>query len=154
MSISMLDGEEKTKIINGMSKSIEDLVGSKEYGGWLVVLIHNVTVIVVLIQIFCRNSKIEVGLGTTVWLFMVFCHFVFNGCILVRLERNLFESKEWYNVWYLLFYFAELIGYPLSHSNFLIIQNTLGILVTVLVIWRAYTVFTRNEKIEDNEKKA
>ena len=83
MCISMLDGEEKTKIINGMSKSIEDLVGSKEYGGWLVVLIHNVTVIVVLIQIFCRNSKIEVGLGTTVWLFMVFCHFVFNGCILV-----------------------------------------------------------------------
>ena len=148
----MLDREEKTKIINGMSKSIEDLAGSKKNGGWLLVLIHNVIVMLVLIQIFYCNSKIEVGMGTALWLFLVSCHFLFNGCILVRLERNLFESKEWYNVWYLLFYFADLIGYPLSHGNFIIIQNTMGILLTALVIWRAYTVFTRNEK--DNEKKA
>ena len=43
-------------------------------------------------------------------------------------------------------YLAEFIGYPLSHSNFLIIQNTLGILLTILVIWRAYTVFARVKK--------
>ncbi|MAV57154.1 MAG: hypothetical protein CMI79_06510 [Candidatus Pelagibacter sp.] len=147
----MLEREEKTKIINGMSQYIEDLVGDKKYGGWLVVAIHNIIVITILTQVFYCNSKIEVCMGAMIWLLLVGCHLLFNGCILVRLERNLFESKEWYNVWHLLFSFADLIGYSLTHKNFIKAQSTIGILLTCLVVWKAYKVCITNEKKEKRE---
>ena len=144
--VSMLDRDEKTKIINGMSQYIEDLVGDKQRGGWLVVAIHNLIVITILVQVFYCDSKIEVCMGAMIWLLLVCCLLLFNGCFLVRLERNLFESKEWYNVWYLLISFADLIGYPLNHKNFIIVQNIIGILLTCLVIWKAYKVCITDEK--------
>ena len=142
----MLDRDEKTKIINGMSQYIEDLVGDKHRGGWLVVAIHNIIVVTILIQVFYCDSKIEVCMGAMIWLLLVSCHLLFNGCFLVRLDRNLFESKEWYNVWYLLFRFADLIEYPLNHKNFIVVQNVIGILLTCLVVWKAYKVCIRDEK--------
>ena len=141
----MMDGEEKTRIINGMSKSIEDLVGSKENGGWLVVFIHSILTGLIFYQTLGCNSKIEVGMGAIIWLALIASNLMFDGCMLVRIERELFESKEWYNVWNILFILTDFFGYPLSHKTYLPIKNITGLIVTIIILWRFYYVCTKDE---------
>ena len=142
----MISKEESLTFVNDISDYMEKLTCNKTHGGWLVVTVHLMLIGLIFYQTMCCNSKIEVGMGTIIWLTLVASNVMFNGCMLVRIERKLFESKEWYNVWNILFVLTDFFGYPLSHKTYLPIKNVVGLIVTGIIIWRFYDVCTKDEK--------
>ena len=149
MPLLFIDKAQRDQIIQSMSNHFESLTGDKKTSGWLIVTIHIGLVLLMMYQVFIRDSKIEVLMGAFWWLLLMATQPIFGGCGALRAERILFEDETWTNMWCLVLEPAKWSGYPLSKQTFLYLQCFTGLFLTLAVICRVYTVLKRN----DNEEK-
>jgi len=143
--MGLFEKEDRDSFINGLTNHMEELAGCKKKGGWIVFSIHSLFILVIAYQVFLTNSAITVGMGAIVWITLVLFHCAFDGCFLVRLERSLFESQEWYFIWTIFPEISKMIGNQMSHSDLSTLQNIIGITLTIIVIWRTYVVISKNK---------
>ena len=67
-----------------------------------------------------------------IWVMIFIFHVYFNGCILTRLERKLWNTKDWYGPWCLPFKFIEI------YTNKKITRNFAN---TTFYAWGLFLVF-------------
>ena len=63
-------------------------------------------------------------------------HLYFNGCICTKIERELWETKEWYGPWILPFTILEKIGIPITSGLANNIFMCWGIAIVTWIIIR------------------
>tara|TARA_B100000902_G_scaffold36818_1_gene43987 strand:+ start:2288 stop:2734 length:447 start_codon:yes stop_codon:yes gene_type:complete len=144
----LIDRAERDQFIQSLTNHFETLTGDKKTSGWLIVTIHVGMFLLIMYQVFLRDSKIEVLMGAVWWLFILGTQPVFGGCGAVRVERLLLEDENWANIWCLALEPAKYIGYPLSKEAFFYLQCFTGLLLTTAVLWRVYIVLSRKDEEE------
>jgi hypothetical protein len=83
-------------------------IPNKKTVGILLVLLHNVVGLFVLLYMVIFKDIDILFYVCLIFSIGISCmHFYFNGCILIRLERELLDDKKWCGVWTILFNFLE-----------------------------------------------
>ena len=97
----------QNKIINLSQKLLFKLNQNNEINGIIVFILHCLIIgFFVLNSIFGKVDHIYI-LGILILLCVVFFHLLFRGCILIKLERRLLNSKDWYGPWTFLFRYLD-----------------------------------------------
>jgi hypothetical protein len=76
---------------NGLFK----LTGNDAISGYIMFILHQVLVYVSLIYILIGEINWLFYLFFTSWIAAFMIHLYFNGCILTRIERSLWDTREW-----------------------------------------------------------
>lgn len=85
--------------------------------GYIVCLFHIFLVSVPFFFILFSN-KISYVLFSQLVLFLILIqHFYFDGCWMIRLERRIWNTKDWYGLWTYLFNLIESVGFKLNRNR-------------------------------------
>lgn len=68
------------------------------------------------------------------WAIAFALHFYFKGCILIKVERHLWSTKEWYGPWTLMFLPLQYFNIPITKSSSENIFICYGILIIITSI--------------------
>jgi hypothetical protein len=126
----------REEIINELVCYSEKIFGSKRRAGFYVVVCHYIVVSSIVGAIIFSNNPTIFRIAVTCWILIIFLHNIFDGCFLIRLERALFESKNWYGIWHLILIPLEMIGYPTTRSLLDLVLVWLGVIITSIVLLR------------------
>lgn len=86
----------KKKIIYKICDFLILIFGDKELAGWIVAYFHNIIYGVFWFLIITEQiTYIRIG----IILFTFFINIVFNGCLLFKVERKLFNDDKWFGIW-------------------------------------------------------
>ena len=128
----------QNEIINISQKLLYKLNPNNEFNGIIVFILH-----CLIIGFFVLNTVL--GKVDYIYLFgifllinVVFYHFLFRGCILIKLERKLLNTKRWYGPWTFLFRYLDDKHIKYNKS---FIYNILGIIVAIIVILKLYNKY-------------
>jgi hypothetical protein len=85
-----------TKIlIDYVHRKLFKLTGNDAISGYIVFLFHYVVAAVALLCILIGNINWMFYLSFVTWIAIFSLHLYFNGCILTKLERSLWNTREW-----------------------------------------------------------
>ena len=106
------DLETRKKNTNYIVKSATDFsnifTSNKKASGIFLSTIHiTVTIMAGLYLIFSTKIDYLFYACLLLWISICTLHFYFNGCIVIRIERELLDDKQWYAGWTPLFILAE-----------------------------------------------
>ena len=104
--------------------------------GLIVLCIHWILVGVPLVGLFIFNLNWKFYLSTFLWILILAFHFYFNGCICTRLERDLWNTKDWYGPWILPFNILQGLDVPITSALTNNIYICSGIAITIWIIVR------------------
>lgn len=83
-------------------------IKNKKVSGYFVIFIHIFIGLLSLIYlIFFKDMDYLFYSYLLLWIIIFFLHFYFNGCIMIRIERELIEDKKWCGAWTPLFSLLE-----------------------------------------------
>jgi hypothetical protein len=120
-------------IVNHTHKTLYKITKNNKLSGFLVVILHWFIIgIPLLYLLFGKVNTLYYILSCLVYV-VYMLQLYFKGCILARIERDLFETTEWWGPWIVLFKPMECIGIQMHTSLANKIINT-GILVLTVVI--------------------
>ena len=93
-----------TKIlIDYFHRKLFKLTGNDAISGYIVFLFHYVVAAVALLCILVGNINWMFYLSFVTWIAIFSLQLYFNGCILTKLERSLWNTREWPGTWALIF---------------------------------------------------
>lgn len=85
--------------------------------GYLVCFIHILLVsIPFFIVMFSNKIKLMI-ISQIILVLILLQHFYFDGCWMIRLERKIWNTKEWYGLWTYLFKIIEDVGIKLNRHS-------------------------------------
>ena len=87
---------------------LKNLSTSYKINGLYVFIFHWLVLGVPLVKIIFGKVDIWFVISCFIWIIIFIFHIYFNGCILTRLERKLWDTKNWYGPWCLPFTFIEM----------------------------------------------
>tara|TARA_B100001057_G_C22773786_1_gene920745 strand:+ start:797 stop:1228 length:432 start_codon:yes stop_codon:yes gene_type:complete len=87
---------------------LKNLSTSNKINGLYVFIFHWLVLGVPLVKIIFGKVDIWFVISCFIWIIIFIFHIYFNGCILTRLERKLWDTKNWYGPWCLPFTFIEM----------------------------------------------
>ena len=109
----MLDLETRKKHTKSVIKCFKDnlykLNPNNHVNGLIVLILHWICVGIPLLGLFLFRLDSKFYLSVVIWIIICFLHFLHNGCIFTRIERELWECDDWYGPWVLPFYCLEKI---------------------------------------------
>lgn len=77
------------------------------------------------------------------WLFVFLLHFYFKGCILVKAERYLWNTKKWYGPWSMIIFPLQNIGVKVTKSLSENIFLAYGLFLTLYVFNRLHSYYIK-----------
>lgn len=118
--------------------SNKKLLGDKIMNGYILVIIHWIITGIPLYYLFFgeKNNKYYY-ISCLIWIIIFLLHFYFKGCILTRIERQLWQDKKWWGPWVFLFTPLEKIGIPLTDELANIIFISWGVLILSTILFRS-----------------
>ena len=94
-------------IINLVKNKTKDMsVEQSVYLGYLLIVIH--TTVIMIMILYCFVGTINNIYYIIVFLYLgtlLYLHYRFNGCILIRIERELLHSSTYSGIWEIIYYF-------------------------------------------------
>ena len=84
-----------------------NFTNKREYAGLILVGVHYFAVMGSVAYIFFGDIDVYYYISISFYLLIVFLHYYYNGCILTRTERSLFDTKTWYGPPSILLYGVE-----------------------------------------------
>lgn len=85
--------------------------------GYLVCLFH-ITLVSIPFFVIIFSNNIKLIIASQIVLILILAqHFYFDGCWMIRLERRIWKTKEWYGLWTYLFYILENLGFKLNRNS-------------------------------------
>ena len=136
--INMLSKDTTNNITNKIADASERAVGSRYKAGLIIATVHSIVVIAIVYLFFFSSTKTGVVIGVGGVLSIILLHIVFNGCILLRVERTLFNDKYWYNLFNIIIFPLKQIGIVLNKD---IIYKIVSF-VDVLLLYISYVKIT------------
>ena len=82
--------------------------------GFIIFLIHWITCAIPSLIILIGNINIYFYMSCFVWLLVFGGHFYFKGCILTRVERELWQDTSWVGPWVIPFTLLESFGVTIT----------------------------------------
>lgn len=132
-----------TKLILTTSKNILYKINPNHaVNGLIVLLLHWCSVGIPLLGLFIFNLDWKFYTAAIMWIVVLLLHLYFNGCIFTRLERELWNTKDWYGPWFLPFNVLEYLNVPITSGLANNIYVCWGIAITIWIIIRI--VFNNN----------
>ena len=132
----MLDLETRKKHTKSVIKFFKDnlykINPNHEINGMLVLILHWICVGVPLLGVFLFELNWKFYLSSLVWIIICALHLFHNGCIFTRIERELWDCKDWYGPWILPFTILEKLGVEVTSG---LANNTFICYGILLVIW-------------------
>lgn len=125
--------KKNTKKIISISRSILSIFKlNPAISGLIVLLFHWAAVGIPLLGLFIFQLNWKFYISAFIWFMICIFHLYFNGCILTKLERDLWDTKEWYGPWFVPFALLEHIGITVTYA---LAQNIFIIFGILVVIW-------------------
>ena len=125
----------QNNIINISQKLLYKLNQNNEINGIIVFILHCLIIgFFALNAIFGKVDHIYL-FGILILLGVVFFHLLFRGCIFIKIERKLLDTKDWYGPWTFLFnsveyYFNDKLSINLKNNIFI----CWGIIISTLLL--------------------
>lgn len=96
----MFDLETRKRVTNKLVEYIEEITINitKDRGkaGMLVLFFHMLILIILFFLILWSKSAKLVGIGLIIWITIIFQHLYFGGCWVLKCERKIWNTTEWY----------------------------------------------------------
>ena len=132
--------------LNRMEQHIRTLLISYNVntytGGWYVFCLHLIVIIIVTYMLLWTNSLTLLLFGILVWASIIVQHIIFNGCWLVRLERRLWETQDWYGPWTPVFRVLNKAGVSNTKHNHNIVFVLFALGLTSVALARLFGMLT------------
>jgi hypothetical protein len=124
-------------IINASQHFLYKITGNDKLSGYFMIIFHWIIMIIPLLYLIIGKVNNLYYLLSILLYVVVFCHFYFRGCLLVRIERHLLKDKQWWGPWMFLFTPLEYISNSPMTSNLAdrIIYSCI-IIISVLILYR------------------
>jgi NAD(P)-dependent dehydrogenase (short-subunit alcohol dehydrogenase family) len=85
-----------TKIIVDLtSKWMLYFSKNKIIAGWLAVSIHIIFGVFIIFNLLKKKVNNNYHIYVLIWAFVIYSNYYFNGCILARIEKEIFQDKYW-----------------------------------------------------------
>ena len=115
----MLPNESEKQKMKSLLKIIEKMMYKNIYpnnivNGFIVLLFHWLIVGWAIIYIFLGEVNNYFFIATTIWLTIFILHIYFHGCILTKIEKHLWNAKDWCGPWSLPFKLFNMINIHVS----------------------------------------
>ena len=107
--------------------------------GLLVCIFHIIIVTIPFLLIIYSNNIKYIVVSQLILLLILFQHFYFDGCWMIRLERKIWNTKEWYGLWTYLFNILEYLGITLNRNRR---DNIFYIVYAGILLFGFYRIFT------------
>ncbi len=82
--------------------------------GWIVVFFHSFFGLYVMFNILIQEIGITYYIYSFIWVTIIYLNYYFNGCILARIEQEIFQDKTWGGPIHLL---LRVVNYNASQSK-------------------------------------
>ena len=132
----MLDLETRKKHTKSVIKFFKDnmykINPNHKVNGIFILILHWVCVGVPLLGIVLFELNWKFYLSSLIWIIICALHLFHNGCIFTRIERELWECKDWYGPWVLPFTILEKLDIEVTSG---LANNTFICWGIILVIW-------------------
>ena len=120
-------------IIDKTQKTLYSIYPDDVVNGFVIFLIHWIACAIPSLIILLGQINIYFYLSCGVWLIIFAAHFYFNGCIITRIERELWKDKNWYGPWVVPFKILESTGIEVTKNLAENIFICWGILIVMFV---------------------
>lgn len=77
------------------SKTLLYIIPNKNIAGGICVLLHCVFGLFVIINLIYKPVNKHYHVYAIIWLLIIYSNYYFHGCILARIEQNIFQDKNW-----------------------------------------------------------
>ena len=95
-------------LLNFLVHLLKNLSVNNSVNGLYVFILHWLILGIPLIKILFGKVDKWFIMSCFIWIIIFIFHIYFNGCILTRLERRLWNTKDWYGPWCLPFKLIEI----------------------------------------------
>lgn len=86
-------------VIQFFKNKLYDIYPDDNVNGYIVLIFHWIIVGIPLFGIFKFQRGVALYLSSLLWLNIFILHLYFNGCIVTKIERSLWNDKEWIGPW-------------------------------------------------------
>ena len=131
-------------IINYIEKKISILPINRYIIGYFIVLFHWIITLIPLIYIFIGKINNIYIYCCFIWIVIFIFHFYFKGCIITRIERNIWNEKKWWGPWIVLFMPLEKIGIEINNETANNIFIYWGFSIILIVLLRLLIFYKTN----------
>ena len=132
----MFDLETRKKHTKSVIKFFKDnlykINPNHRVNGMLVLILHWICVGIPLLGIFLFKLNWKFYLSALTWIIICGLHLFHNGCIFTRIERELWDCKDWYGPWILPFTILEKLDIEVTSG---LANNTFICWGILLIIW-------------------
>ena len=126
-----------TKYITELSRtSLYKITGNDAISGYILCLFHWIITGIPLLYLFIGKINKLYLVSCILWVIIMSMHFYFNGCILARIEKKLWNEPKWWGPWIFLFTPLEYTGLEMTTA----LANNIFICWGIIII---LTVFLR-----------
>lgn len=131
------DLETRKKHTKYLTKSISNFLDhftkNNETKAYIVIFIHYLIVLPLFFYIIFGKVNAIFYFFLTELLIIFLLHFYFNGCILIRIEREFFNDDKWFGQWTLAFHLLKRFGIELTPRLINNIFISWGILLSLFI---------------------
>ena len=112
--------EYKKELINNLTKNIENFLfqytKNNALSGYIVTMIHWLVMFVVYLYILLGDVNIIFYMCCIFLLLTYILHLYFSGCVLIRIERQLWNTDKWWGIRTIFFLFIQKLGIPITKT--------------------------------------
>ena len=100
----------------------------------LVILIHYLFIYIISYLLFFKKNYLFI-LSSLIWVIIFILNYLFNGCIIIRLERKLLNNYNWYGPWNIVIIILENIFKIKDKKKINSILKYIYLLITILFLF-------------------
>ena len=116
----MSDLEYKKELINNLTENIENFLfkytKNNAISGYVVAMIHWLVMFVLYLYILLGDVNIIFYVCCIFLAITYILHNYFSGCILIRIERQMWNTDKWWGIWTMFFIFIQKLGIPITKT--------------------------------------
>lgn len=82
-------------IVDSVSQKMLCAINNRIVCGRLLVIIHTIMVGYIIFNLITQEINIKYYVCTIIWVVIIYLNYYFNGCILSKIEKEIFQDKMW-----------------------------------------------------------
>lgn len=124
------------QFIEYVSQTLTYWFGDRLVAGWILFGFHCWIILTVYWLLFAQKNGTLQRIGLFLWISIMIQHLYFNGCWLVKCERRLWETRDWFGPWTIVFRSVNNAGLRLKSYTMNIVFYIYAIAVTYAAVRR------------------
>jgi len=121
-------------IVEKTSEYLNKITNNGNISGNIVLMLHWSIVSISMLYLVVGKINIYFYLSMAFWFIIMILHLYFHGCICIKIERNLWNEKDWKGPWGYLIKILEMMNVEITNKLLNNIFNCWGILFTMFIL--------------------